>query len=478
MQLAAAACERALQDAGIQAGAVDTIAVIRLFSDSAKAWASPFGGSDNPPESIARRIGAAPARRIYSEFGGTQPLQIMLELFQRVARGEIDVALLTGAEAIATQRHAVRNGWALDWREVCDAPLDNRESGKRFVSKEELRGGLGLPVHYYALIENSQAHRMGHDMQQHRQYMAQLMAPFSAVAAANPFSQFPREYTAQELATIGPGNYPLNLPYSKLLVAQDAVNQSSALVLTSVGHARRLGVPPGQWIFLEAYAEGIDHYLCQREDPGRSQAMSRVLSATMEQAAASHGDLDLVDIYSCFPCAVQAACEVLGLPTDGTRALTVTGGLPYFGGPGNNYTSHALVEMALRLRGNASRALVTANGGMLSKHAAAVLTSSPERAAGIDWGNFTPLNIDLASSPARAMAAQPARGRVISWTVIPRAEKESLGVVLAETTGGERFIAASTQPRVTDWMQHHCPIGRAIDVQAQEEQHVFSFSEP
>jgi acetyl-CoA C-acetyltransferase len=371
----------------------------------------------------------------------------------------------------------VRNGWALDWREACDAPLDNRESGKRFVSKEELRGGLGLPLHYYALIENRQAHGMGHDVPQHRQYMANMMAPFSAVAAANPYSQFPREYASQELATVGPGNYALNLPYSKLLIAQDAVNQSSALVLTSVGHARRLGVPCTQWVFLEAYAEGIDHYLCQREDPGRSQAMSQVLTAALEHAAASQSDLDLIDIYSCFPCAVQAACDVLGLPTDGTRPLTVTGGLPYFGGPGNNYSAHALVEMAWRLRGNTARALVTANGGMLSKHAAAVLTSNPERAVSIDWDRFTPLNIDLENNAARAMAADPAHGRVISYTVIPRPEKDSLGVVLAETPGGERFIASSTQPRVTDWMQHHCPIGRAIDVEVQEERHVFSFSE-
>jgi acetyl-CoA C-acetyltransferase len=478
MQLAAAACDGALRDAGIQPSAVDTIAVIRLFADSAKAWASPFGGSNNPPESVARRIGATPVRRIYSEFGGTQPLQLMLELFQAIARAEIDVALLTGAEAIASQRHAVRNGWAPDWREEYAAPLDNRESGKRFVSREELRGGLGLPVHYYALIENSQADRMRHDARQHREHMARLMAPFAAVAAANPYSQHPRGYSAQELASNAPGNYPLNLPYSKLLVAQDAVNQSAALVLTSVGHARKLGVPPDQWIYLEAYAEGIDHYLCQREDPGRSEAMSRVLAAVLEQAEASQSDLDLIDIYSCFPCAVQAACDVMGLPTDGARALTVTGGLPYFGGPGNNYTTHALVEMALRLRGDASRALVTANGGMLSKHAAAVLTSSPERAARLDWHDFTALNCDIADSPARAMAACPTEGRVISYTVMPRPGQEAFGVVLAETPGTERFLANSTEPQITDWLQNNNPIGRAITVHREGERQLFKFRDP
>ncbi len=127
MELAATACQRALKDAGVSADAIDTIAVIRLFSDAAKAWASPFGGSNNPPESVARRIGATPAQRIYSNAGGTEPLQIMVELLQAIARGETTLALLTGAEAIANQRFAVRHGYAQDWREDFDAPLDKRE---------------------------------------------------------------------------------------------------------------------------------------------------------------------------------------------------------------------------------------------------------------------------------------------------------------------------------------------------------------
>jgi acetyl-CoA C-acetyltransferase len=477
MELAATACQRALKDAGVSADAIDTIAVIRLFSDAAKAWASPFGGSNNPPESVARRIGATPAQRIYSNAGGTEPLQIMVELLQAIARGETTLALLTGAEAIANQRFAVRHGYAQDWREDFDAPLDKRNYHKRFASKQEISSGLSLPVHYYALIENSQAHQMGHDLQQHGQYMAQLLAPFSAVAAANPYAQFPVAYTVQELAAVGPTNYPISLPYSKLMVAQDAVNQSAALLLTSVGHARRLGVDPRQWIFIEAYAQGEDQYLSQREDPGRSTAMQRVLTATLEMAGANHTDMDLIDIYSCFPCAVHAACEVLGLPTDGSRPLTVTGGLPFFGGPGNNYSLHALAEVAVRLRGTPARALVSANGGILSKHAAAVLTSEPARAAAVEWRNDGALTVDCADIPVRLHADKPQSGEVISYTAIARRDKPDIGIVLAETHAGERFLASSTEPAVTASMHTSSPIGRGIDVQSLAELQVFSFRE-
>jgi len=475
MQLAATAGQAALKDAGVDAREIDAIAVIRLFSDAARAWASPFGGSNNPPESVARRINATPAQRIYSNAGGTEPLQIMVELLQAIARGETRVALLTGAEAIANQRFAVRSGYDLDWREEFDTPLDKREYHKRFVSKEELNSGLSLPVHYYALIENSQAHQMGHDQQQHRQYMAELLAPFSTVAAANPYSQSPVAYTTEQLAAVNNGNYAISLPYSKLLVAQDAVNQAAALLLTSVGHARHLGVDPGQWIFLEAYAQGEDQYLPQRVDPGRSAAMARVLTATMEMAEASCADLDLIDLYSCFPCAVHAACDVLGLPTDGSRPLTVTGGLPFFGGPGNNYSLHALAEVAVRLRGKPVRALITANGGMLSKHAAAVLTSDPTRTGALDWDDDHVVTVDSADIPARPMIADPQQGHVISYTVISRRDKAAIGIILAETPAGERFLASSTEPAVTGSMQEISPIGRRIKVREEDDRKIFTF---
>lgn len=477
MQLAANACQTALNDAGVPATEIDSIAVIRLFSDTVKAWDSPFGGSNNPPESVARRIGATPAHRVYSSAGGTEPLHVMTELLQAIARGEKKCALLTGAEAIASQRFALRNGFEDDWEEEFDAPFENREYRQRFVSHEEISCGLSLPVRSYAVIENIQAHQMGHDVQQHRHYMAKLITPFSEVSATNPYAQSPTSYTVQELAKPGPDNYPISLPYSKRLIAQDAVNQAAALLLTSAGNARRLGVDPGQWIFIESYAEGIDHYLTQRVDPGRSAVMERVLTTTMEKADANCADMNLIDIYSCFPCAVHAACDVLGLPADGSRPLTVTGGLPFFGGPGNNYTTHALAEVAVRLRGAQSRALITANGGMLSKHAAAILTTEPARAANIDWDREDGFAVDCADIPLRPYSAEPQQGDIISYTVVSRRGKADIGMVLAESRTGERLLASSTAPEITDWMQRHNPIGRAIKVRLNNERQVFSFQQ-
>lgn len=476
MDLAAAACNSALEDAGVEAAGVDTVAVIRLFSDAAKVWASPFGGSNNPPESVARRIGAAPAHRIYSSAGGTEPLTVMMELLRDIASGEKTTALLCGVEAIANQRAAVKNAVELDWREEYDAPLDDRRYLKRFVSNEELAAGLGLPAQYYALIENALAKRLGHSPEEHRDYMARMFAPFSEIAARNPFSQFPTAYTPDELARESDANYAISAPYTKRLIAQDAVNQSAALLLTSAGHARSLGVDPGKWIVVEAYAQAEDQPLTQRLDITRSAAMSAVLGNVLEQAGCSGRDFDFIDIYSCFPCAVQAACEVMQLPTDGSVPLTVTGGLPYFGGPGNNYSLHALAEMVARLRGGDARALVTANGGMLSKHAAAVLRAANASQRTVNWRDAEVVALETDGIPTVNYAQAPEAGEVISYTVIARRGKDDIGIVLAQANGGERFLASSTDLATTAAMKQASAVGRRVTVSSDGERRLFAFA--
>jgi acetyl-CoA C-acetyltransferase len=479
VQLASMATLAALNDAGIGTAAteIDTIAVIRNFSDSPGAWRCPFGTSNNPPESIAQRIGASPTHRIHSSAGGNQPQLLLAEIFSAIGRGEKQMAVLAGAEAIANQRYAERNGLEDNWEETFELPLDDRVDRYRFATPEEMRSGMSVPIHYYALIENLQAHQLVHDPQQHRLYMARLMAPFSEVAVNNPYSQSPRAYSAEELAETGPGNFLISLPYSKLLVAQDAVNQSAALVVTSVGKARQLGIDPGQWIFVQGYAEGSDLCVINRENPARSAVMEKVLCAALQQAGASAADMDLVDIYSCFPCAVDAACRALDLPTDGSGELTLTGGLPFFGGPGNNYTTHALVEAAIRLRKGCSRGLVTANGGILSKHAAMVMSNQPPGpdAAPLNWGEseISPMNADEAS--AVAVADTPQQGSILTYTVMKARKGLDTAVVMAETANGERFMAHSQDPEITGPMSDTHPMGRHIKLTTLEERHQFSF---
>jgi acetyl-CoA C-acetyltransferase len=468
--LAAVAVKNALADAGIESAVaeIDTIVSVRLFSDSTPLWASPFGGSNNLPESIARRIGASPEHRIYSEVGGSQPLQLLAEMFQALAKNEKKLVLLSGVEAIGTQKFAQKNGLIPNWYEDhVDVDLEDRGHGQSFVDDTEIQNGLTIPIYYYSIIENMRAVNAGLSLEEHAEAMAKMWGPFSKRAAKNPYAQFPKAFTTQELLLEQTDNYRLTIPYTKRLVSQDAVNQSAALLLTNVGKAKSLKIDPAKWVFLHGYAEAFDAPVYLRPNVGRSVAMAKVIQETLKIADTSVADIDHFDIYSCFPCAVSSACEVLNLPTDGSVSLTQTGGLPFFGGPGNNYSMHGIAEMVNTLRRESDDyGLVTTNGGMLSKHAAGVFSCQPHGVSGkkIDWSTLFLSRFTAEDFPSCSPAVAPQKGKIISYTVIYARNVVNQCIVIAENENGERFVAQSNEADVIIASQNSPPFGRNISV--------------
>lgn len=478
MDLAEIAAKQALTDAGIHftPADIDCIAMVRKFSDTAPAWKSPFGGSNNPPGSLAYRIGANPSRLIYSASAGTQPMELLTEAMCAIARGEITTALITGCEAIANQRYAQRNGIELDWNEQNELRVDKRHETSSIHSPEELAAGLYMPLQVYALIENLRAHQRGQNRDQLDRAMGQLLAPFSEVASKNPHAVRKAKLSAEDIISSAKNNYELSLPYRKLQVSQDAVNQSAAILVTSVGEARKKGIDESRWVFVQAYAYGQDIPLTQRADPARSEAMTSVLRHAVEQAGLAAKDFDHIDLYSCFPCAVDAACEILDLPTDGSIPLTVTGGLPYFGGPGNNYCTHALAEMIIRLRGTNKRGLITANGGALSKHAAIALGTSPGSNPP-DWRNGDFNCVNASDIAAVDYCPAPGEGTILTYTLIPNRKGNDRALVIAENGQGQRFLAHSEQAEECKAVAETNPIGRTIEViNSREQSHQFRFA--
>ena len=462
MMLAAEAARRAVEYAGGKGllEAIDTVAVTRLFADSMGMKPCPFGRSDNPPASVAHAIGATPAHFIYGQVGGNEPQSRLIEFARDIARGERSVVLLAGAEAIRNQRDAERAGQAPDWNETFDPaqfPLEDRGWGDMFVTMQEVSNGLLAPMAYYALIEQARAFAGLRSCAEQRAIMAELLASLSAVAAANPFAQFPVALSAGEILAAA----PLNHLYSKRMVAQDGVNQGAALLLCSVGAARRFGIPTEHWVFPHGMAEGVDYNLSERDDPACSLMGQAVLDRAFSMSGKRIGDIDLIDIYSCFACAVAATAEYLDLPVDGSRALTLTGGLPYFGGAGNNYSMHALAEAVSQLRdGRGTCALVTSVGGILSKHAAGIYSCEPST---LNWAEAdTRLSRD--SMPARSIVESPTAGSIVSYVVNYRGGDPAQVVVLAEAGEGTRFVANSVESSTLDAMAASVQAGQPIRV--------------
>ena len=462
MMLAAEAARRALAHAGGSEvlAAIDTISVTRLFSDSMGMPPCPFGRSNNPPMSIARAIGAEPAHCIYGLVGGNEPQSRLIEFAGDIARGERSVVLLAGAEAIRNQRKAERSDLVLDWSETfdeADFPLEDRGWGELPVTMQEVHNGLFAPMSYYALIEQARAFAAGRSTQEQRLLMARLLVVLNEVATTNPYAQFPLALSEEDILSAD----TLNHLYTRRMVAQDGVNQGAALLMCSVGAARQLGIPRENWVFLHGLAEGADVNLSEREDPGRSLMAEAVLKRAFTMSGKTVDDVELIDLYSCFPCAVASSAEALGLPVDGSRSLTLTGGLAYFGGPGNNYSMHSLAEAVARLRESPeSYALVACLGGFMSKHAVGIYSCQP---SSLDCANAdTQLDRDLI--PRKLIDEAPDTGVVKSHVVHYKGGEPVQAIVIAETGEGSRFVANSIDPEAVAAVLSSKSAGLAIKV--------------
>jgi len=382
VDLAAEASRRACADAAsleVLAPRIDAICTLRTFEDSTPKYATPFGKSNNFPHSVARRLGVEPSLAIWAPVGGETPQTMTSEMCERIAAGKVRMGLVVGAEAISTARHLAAEGKKVDWSEEIDAPVDDRGIRLKGLTTryQQLHKIAGGPIPY-ALMENARRARLGLSLDQGMKEMAELFAPFSEVAAQNPYSAAPTAYSAAELAAVTDRNRIIASPYTRLLVSRDMVNQSAAILMTSVEVARELGIDEKNWIYLHGYAAAKERELELRQDLGVARSAPLACMAALDAAGIGTADLSFMDFYSCFPIAVSNVCDGLGIEQDDPRGLTVTGGLPFFGGPGNSYSIHAIASMVERLRANpGSYGLVGANGGQLSKYAAGVYSTKP-----------------------------------------------------------------------------------------------------
>ena len=444
--LIAEAARLALADAGGRglARAIDTVAMIRLFSDTSHRFATKLGSSGNPPKSIARRLGLSAARHVYTWNGGNMP-QYLANLFaEEIAEGRMRAALVCGGEALRTQHGVERGGLPVSWAEDPGGQPELIGDPRRGWSEHEDRHAMRAAIVMYPLIENAIRQARRHSLPEHMAAMASLFAGFAKVAAGNPRATRREGYTAERLAKVDEGNRWIGFPYPRLMNANAFIDQAAAFILTSVGTARELGIPPDKWVYLHGCADGHDHwYLSERPELHVSPTIRAGTRLAFEMAGRRLADIRHFDLYSCFPSAVAIACQELGLAEDDARGLTVTGGLPYFGGPGNNYVTHSIVEMMRRLRAAPGDfGLVTANGNYITKHSFGIYSTAAFEGT---WRRQAParLQAELDALPKVPFTETPeGEASIETYTVMHGKQGPEYGVVFGRlAASGQRFIA-------------------------------------
>ncbi len=449
VDLAARAVRVAAQDAAGDAAPaggqhllaeVDLLACSRQFDESVPGMPSPLGRSDNFPRSVAARLDVDPHRVIYEVSGGQSPQHLVTEVAADLAAGRRRVAVVAGSEAISTVLALTRRDDKPDLTESPGGSEGDRGAGLEGLATRYQAGhGLVDAPTQYALFENARRARLGLSRAEHAADLGALFAPFTEVAAANPHAAVPVARSAEELMTVTEGNRMIVDPYPKHVVSREKVNQAAAVLLTTEAVAAELGVPQEQWVYLRGHSDLLEAELMKRADLSAAPAAVRSVRAALEMAEVDADDLASIDLYSCFPIAVTVVSEPLGLAVDDPRRLTVTGGLPFFGGPGNNYSLHAIVETVLRCRTDpGSFGLVGANGGTLSKYSTGVYSTArgPWLAGDDDrWQD----EIDAAPHVPVALEAD-GWASVETWTVTYGGAGRR-AVVIGRLDDGRRFLA-------------------------------------
>ena len=442
------AAQNALADAGASPDAIDTMAGIRFVTDSPEGRNLPFGKYKNIGLSVANQLGIKPSQALMAATGGNSPQMMVNTLAERIANGDVGAALLVGGEGLGSIMRAVGSGVDFSqtpgWNDEADSIREDIGVEKDGCSPVERRHGLYFPVNYYPIFENALRHHLGRDMQSHLQKIGALMQPFTEVAAQNPYSWFPVARTAEEIATPSDANRWVGYPYPKYMNSVIRVDQAAALVLTSVGKAREMGIDESKWVYLHGCAEGNDIWNpIERPDLYRSHAMKGMAELALDMAGWTVADIDYFDLYSCFPVAVEVACREMNIAEDDPRPLTVTGGLPYFGGAGNAYTLLSVATMAHKLRANpGSKGFCNGNGWFLTKHSLGLYSTTPFEGA---WQREAPSVLQGKIDALDKMIVDEAPnglGVIESYTVAHVAGREPEGILIGRMNeNGHRFCA-------------------------------------
>ncbi len=461
---------------------IDGLAVVGFTIDAGGNLDKlPIKRAKNPPNALAKTLGADPSWRTYTHVGGNTPQALVNEAAQRIAEGKNKLVLLVGAEFLGSLMKQVQGGHldALKAHDIDDAEAPAMfGDGRPGCSAVEAAHGLEFPSNVYPMFENAYRASQGQDLPTHTRSMGELFAPLSKVASSNPYAWFRKEHSVDDLITVSPQNRMVGFPYPKYLNAIIQVDQSAGVIMASYEHAKSLGIADEKMVFLHGCADTVEKWnILDRVDYHSSPAMAVGIREAMEMAGKTSADMDFYDLYSCFPIAVRMAARELGLSADDACGLTLTGGHPYFGGPGNNYTMHAIVEAFHRcVREPRTFGFVNANGWFLTKHAFGVYSTTPTIGP---WrrrpkGEYQ-CEIDALESPVVTDTPQGV-ATIEAYTVVHGREGMRMGIVIGRDCAGHRFVANTPKGDMAMMadLEAHEGVGRTGHVESRNGRNVFT----
>ena len=419
---------------------------------------------DDPVARLAERVRAQPRRRHYSGIGGTTPQILVQDAAARILAGEVDRVLVVGAEALATRVRVKKAGerYAASFPPSEQPPFPWEAP----FHPAELAHSLHGAYLAFALFDNARRAQRRVALGEYRRQIAEMMAPMSTIAAANPSAWFRTARSVDDILTARPDNRMVAYPYTKYMTAVMDVDMAAAVILTSHAEADRIGVPADRRVYLRGWCDAYDPvYVAEHPDLGRSPAMEAASAEALRSAGTGIDDIAHLDLYSCFGSSLNFARDALGLGLDDARPLTVTGGLPYHGGPASNYMTHSLATMVDVLRHDAgSLGLVSGVGMSMTKHVFGCYSTEP--------GPLRPPRREVVTAQvgahgvARITEAHDGPATVATYSVLHgRDGAAEWGLAVCDLSDGSRCYARFSDPDLLAVAESEELVGRTLHLE-------------
>jgi acetyl-CoA C-acetyltransferase len=456
--------EDAARRAAADTGAADPASVLAQLTHCFMVHSLSLRHGDPAPE-LARRLGARSAEARCSGMGGSIPQWLVNRAAELVAAGGQPRVLIAGAEALATRRRARKLGVELDWPSSEGWPETwpplEPDLG---VHPVERAHGLVQATTMYALVESAVAHGAGEGPATHSRAIGDLMARFNAVAVANPVSWFPTARDAAEIMTVTADNRLIYFPYPKYVNAVMDVDMGAAIIVTDAATARSWGLGADDVAYLSGWADAHDiWYLSERPVLHRSPALAECARRALDSVGVTMDEVEGLDLYACFPSSVEVARDSFDIAPDDPRPLTLTGGLPYHGGPGSNYVTHSIANTLAWLRaGRGEHALVHGNGYYLTKHSVGLYSRRPPEEPPQPPEKLQEFVDGLSDALVVEPSAQPgATGVIVAYTA-PFERDGSPGPAVALLDVGGRRTVARGDDALTAALLEHDGVGDSV----------------
>lgn len=411
----------------------------------------------DPGRLVATRLGRPDAETTTTTTGGNQVYDLVIDTARRIGAGELDVAVVSAAETLRTRRADHARGIRTAYVEEAEGAAPDRVVGSTQPLAGEAEEAMGIhhAPRFYAMAETALRHRLGEGLDDHLHRIAGMWSRASAVAAANPNAWLRDELSTEQILTVTDRNRPIAAPYPKLMTSNLNVDQGGAVIVCSAAAAEAAGVPRDRWVFPWAAAGAADHwYPTNRWALDESPAMRFVGRDVLRLAGLGVDDCELIDLYSCFPVAVQVAQRELGVSPE--REFTITGGLTFAAGPLNCYCILPLTRSIELLRAAPEqRALLTGNGGYFTKHSALVLSAEPSPEG---FRSSHPQD-EVDALPARPTPTSPATSGVLeAYTVTFDREMQPERAILSvlDDSGGRHWAEATDDDELRELLLVDC----------------------